>query len=156
MLGELTSTQIEDLLRTEVFGRIGCHAEGHTYVVPITYVYDGGCVYGHSVVGTKIDMMRQNPEVCFEVEHVHDYANWRCVIATGVYEELDGVAARDAARVLQERLAHRLPSSLARPLPHELDPTDTIDLDRSSGDDAPPTVIYRIRLDDKSGRFERR
>ena len=41
MLGSLSSAEIEDLLRTEVVARLGCHAEGRTYVVPITYVYDG-------------------------------------------------------------------------------------------------------------------
>ena len=32
MLGTLSSAEIEDLLRTEVVARLGCHAEGRTYV----------------------------------------------------------------------------------------------------------------------------
>ena len=48
MLGELDAEQIEELLRAEVLGRIGCHADGRTYVVPVTFAYDGECVYGHS------------------------------------------------------------------------------------------------------------
>jgi hypothetical protein len=36
MLGSFASAEIEDLLRTEVVARLGCHAEGRTYVVPVT------------------------------------------------------------------------------------------------------------------------
>lgn len=41
MLGELTQTQIEDLLRNEVIARIGCISDGRVYVVPVSYAYDG-------------------------------------------------------------------------------------------------------------------
>jgi nitroimidazol reductase NimA-like FMN-containing flavoprotein (pyridoxamine 5'-phosphate oxidase superfamily) len=37
------------------------------YVMPICYVYDGGCVYGHAVDG-----MKRHAQVCFEVEPVDD------------------------------------------------------------------------------------
>jgi nitroimidazol reductase NimA-like FMN-containing flavoprotein (pyridoxamine 5'-phosphate oxidase superfamily) len=83
MLGELNERQIEHVLRSEVIGRIGCIAEGRPYVVPITYVYDGTCVYGHSVDGVKMRAMRSEPSVCFEVEHVDNLANWQSVIAWG-------------------------------------------------------------------------
>jgi len=41
--------------------------------VPICYVYDGGCVYGHAVDGMKRHAMQTNPQVCFEVEPVDDF-----------------------------------------------------------------------------------
>ncbi|MEO8347703.1 MAG: hypothetical protein ABI610_02235 [Acidobacteriota bacterium] len=44
MLGELTPVVIEKLLASEFTGRIGCHADGKTYVVPITYAYQSGSV----------------------------------------------------------------------------------------------------------------
>jgi hypothetical protein len=34
--------------------------------VPICYVYDGGCVYAHTVDGMKRHAMQTNPQVCFE------------------------------------------------------------------------------------------
>ena len=68
MLGELTSDQIEHLLHSEVVGRIGCHAAGRTYVVPVNYAYDGEFLYGHAADGMKLQMMRENPELCFEVD----------------------------------------------------------------------------------------
>ena len=40
MLGSLSSKEIEDLLEAEVVARLGCHADGRTYVVPVSYTYD--------------------------------------------------------------------------------------------------------------------
>ena len=54
MLGTLDAARIEALLGEEVVGRIGCHAEGRTYVVPITYVYADGCVYGVDVGNSRV------------------------------------------------------------------------------------------------------
>jgi len=34
MIGELSALEIESLPHGEVIARIGCHSDGHTYVVP--------------------------------------------------------------------------------------------------------------------------
>ena len=65
-------------------------AEGRTYVVPITYAYDNNSVIGHSSEGLKMRMMRENPWVCVEVDHMDDLANCRSVIAWGRFEEWGG------------------------------------------------------------------
>ena len=149
MLGTLTSEQIEQVLRTEVIGRIGCHLEGRTYVVPITYAYLDGAVYAHSAEGLKLQMMRMNPAVCFEVDHMDDMANWRSVIATGRFEELHGEAAKLGLQVLLARLAPLMTSesstpSHGRPEAHRAD---------TAGHTA---VLYRVMLSEKTGRFEKR
>ncbi len=124
MLGTLNATEIEELLHREVIGRLGCLSDGRVYVVPITYAYDGECVYAHSGDGMKLRAMRANPEVCFEVEQVDDLARWRSVIAWGTYEELRGDEATRGMHVLIERLR--------------------------------PLMTSRIRLRERTGRFERR
>jgi uncharacterized protein len=48
MLGKLNPDQIEQVLRSQEVGRIGCHAGGTVYVVPITYLYDEGYIYAHT------------------------------------------------------------------------------------------------------------
>jgi nitroimidazol reductase NimA-like FMN-containing flavoprotein (pyridoxamine 5'-phosphate oxidase superfamily) len=150
MLGELTPEQMNALLFNEVVGRIGCHVGGRTYVVPITYVFDGDAVYGHSAEGLKIRMMRANPHVCFQVDQRENLANWRSVVAQGVYEELHGKEALDALQIFVTRMMPILTSetlSLAEsPSPEAARPVP----------DAPKTVIFRIRLIEKSGRFEKR
>ena len=59
MLGELSPEEIEEVLRSEITGRIGCHADGRTYVVPITYGYQRSYVYCHSPEGLKLRMMTE-------------------------------------------------------------------------------------------------
>lgn len=158
MLGQLDEPEIREVLQSQVIGRIGCHAEGATYVVPITYAYEAGYVYGHSADGRKVRMMRQNPAVCFEVEQVDDLANWRSVIAQGRFEELSGDAAASGMSVLMTRLAPLMTSSTAQPS-HGLSPHTTGPGPQPSHRDdtaGREPVIYRIRLDDLTGRFERR
>ena len=46
MIGTLSPEEIEALLRRHRVGRNGCSANDRPYVVPITYNYDGGYVYG--------------------------------------------------------------------------------------------------------------
>jgi len=41
MFKKLGKTQIEKIISGNIVGRIGCHADGKTYVVPISYAYDG-------------------------------------------------------------------------------------------------------------------
>jgi nitroimidazol reductase NimA-like FMN-containing flavoprotein (pyridoxamine 5'-phosphate oxidase superfamily) len=143
MVLPLANNELETFLREQRVGRIGCHADGRTYVVPVAYAYVGGCVYAHSANGAKVRMMRKNPNVCFEVDRADALSNWKSVIAWGTYEELHGEAAREAMRML---LVHFLDQK-ARPAPHSLAP----DRPGISEDDA---VVYRIRLTEKTGRFE--
>jgi len=148
MLGELSPEEIEEVLRSEITGRIGCHADGRTYVVPITYGYQRSYVYCHSPEGLKLRMMRKNPVVCFEVDRVEDLGNWRSVIATGRFEELSGRDVVAAMDVLISRLGQVGDSA----------PTHPSYLLRSSetaGVDGRPIVLYRILLTEKTGRFEK-
>ena len=150
MLGELNNDQIEHVLHSEAIGRIGCHDAGRAYVVPITYVYDGEAVYGHSTEGQKLHMMRANPFVCFEVEQVDDLANWRSVIAWGTFEELSGDDEHRALQLLIDRLMPLMPSVTADP---RTDAHLTGTHAHATGGQAP--ILYRIALTDKTGRFEK-
>ena len=147
MLGELTREECERVLRTEQLGRIGCHAGGVTYVVPVSYVYNGTHVYALSAEGMKLRMMRENPRVCFEVEQVKAWYNWQSVISWGTFEELHGADAEHGYRLVHSRL------------------TPLIEFESRAGHpgDSPPPpgvatrqfVLYRIQLDELTGRFEK-
>ena len=149
MLGELTNDQIEDLLLTEVVGRIGCHSSGLTFVVPITYAYDEGYVYAHSKEGMKIRMMRENPIICFEVDRMRDLSNWQSVVAWGRFEELKGNNQKMGLQKIIRRLRPLMPGETV--IPHE---------DFSEGHQSDPipykAVIFRLKLLEKTGRFEKR
>ncbi len=107
MIEELSDAEIDAFLREQVVGRVGCHAGGETYVVPVLYVWDGECVYVQSIEGRKIRMMRENPQVVFEVDEYVPGGGWRSVIVEGVYEELEGGRAEAALALLVERFAGR-------------------------------------------------
>jgi nitroimidazol reductase NimA-like FMN-containing flavoprotein (pyridoxamine 5'-phosphate oxidase superfamily) len=150
MLGLLSSAEIEDLLRTEVVARLGCHANGRTYVVPVTYVYDREALLIQSPDGLKVRMMHENPWVCVEVDHIDNLANWRSVIAWGRFEALFGAEATTAFARLRARL-EPLMLSETTPVSETLAEGET--RVRSGNGHA---SIYRIRLFEKTGRFERR
>jgi uncharacterized protein len=136
MIGVMGNDEIEEMLRRHRIGRIGCSANDRPYVVPITYAYDGEHVYGYSALGRKIEVMREQPLVCFEVDEIDGDASWRSIIAEGIYEELaNGEDRRDALR----RLLPGNGQFVSRTL-----------------NGASRFVVFRLRLTERSGRFERR
>ncbi len=147
MLGKLNKQQIEDVLTRQIVGRIGCHADDVTYIVPVSYAYDGTYVYGHTKEGMKIKMMRKNPKVCFEVDEMKDMANWKSVVAWGEFEEL--LAEEDRKDGLNKLISRALPfisSETTHLSPHWPFPLE--DPGEMKG------IVYRIKLDEKTGRFE--
>ena len=148
MFGVLNTTEIEDLLHKETVGRIGCYADGTVYVVPISYAYDGSSVYACTQEGMKVNMMRKNPKICFEVDSLNDMGNWKSVIAWGEFEELTEEPDRKMA--LSE-LHHRIlpmSSSATAVLSSEW-PFAPNNLETIKG------VVFRLNLSRKTGRFER-
>ncbi|MGV3618500.1 MAG: pyridoxamine 5'-phosphate oxidase family protein [Fimbriimonas sp.] len=148
MFGELTNQEIEEVLHGATVGRLGCHANGRTYVVPIGYAYDGGRILVQTVAGMKVDMMRTNPEVCFEVEEVKSPMNWRTVIVWGTFVELSGVEAAAAVGLLVDRMLPILQEGPSARFGRAVTPTLR---DRETR----PRVVFAIELRERSGRFER-
>ncbi len=103
----MTPEEVEGFLREQVVGRVGCHTGGRTYVVPVIFAWEDGCVYVYSIEGQKVRMMRQNPEVCFEVDEYRPGGSWRSVIVQGTYEELSGDDTGLTLRLLGSRFARR-------------------------------------------------
>jgi nitroimidazol reductase NimA-like FMN-containing flavoprotein (pyridoxamine 5'-phosphate oxidase superfamily) len=148
MLGKLAISEIEGLLTKEVVGRIGCSDGKMVYVVPISYAYDGTYVYCHTQEGLKVEIMRKNPRICFEVDHLQNMANWQSVVAHGIFEELkDETLRNDALQRLHGRVLP-LVSSETTHLSRDW-PFVPSELSKIAG------VTFRIRLEEKTGRFER-
>jgi uncharacterized protein len=131
----LSEDKIEHLLSTALVGRIACCAHEpednrRPYLVPLAYGYDGTAIYAHSGTGRKIRIMRANPLVTIEVDEATEADRWSSVIAEGRYEELTDPAVIAAA------IRHIYP-----------EPAEIPDL-------PPDTIVYRIVLTAKSGRYE--
>ena len=64
---------IDEILRQATVCRLGLCEGGKPYVVPVNFGYDGDCLYFHSAPeGRKMEIMKSNPNVCFEVDVDHE------------------------------------------------------------------------------------
>jgi len=149
MFGKLNTEEIEQVLMHQVVGRLGCHADDITYVVPVSYAYDGRFIYGRSFEGMKIDMMREDPKVCFQVDIMNNMSDWQSVIAWGIYEELKNPTERNEA--LHQLMDRRLPL-LSSETTHlsPVWPFTPHDISEIKG------IVFRILVTKKTGRFEKK
>jgi uncharacterized protein len=133
---ELSRAEIDEFLRGQRIARLGCHAGGVTYVVPLIYAYDEDTVVAVTTEGRKTAMLRENPRVCVEVDEydADGRGSWRSVIAHGMSEELAGEGIEPALALLRERFASTAGRSAE---PRQL---------------GPDVVVLRIALDEVSGR----
>ncbi|RZK90098.1 MAG: pyridoxamine 5'-phosphate oxidase family protein [Pedobacter sp.] len=142
MLGDLNKRQLIDLLERQVFGRLGCHAQGETYIVPINYVYRDNAIYAHSANGKKIEMMRANPKVCFQVDDIADTFRWQSAILWGNFTELSGVERQQA----MQGIIHKMMPLTDRP---SEEPSHGIAPEAHQN-----IIVYKIELTVVTGKFE--
>jgi len=145
---ELTGDQVNSILLSQAFGRLACTDGNTPYIVPITYAYDGKFIYGQTNEGTKLELMRKNPVVCFEVDRMTDMKNWKSVIVYGRFEELEGEAAEEARTNFFGKLFPLTTRSSIHPFQHETgyEPDDTMRIKK---------VIFRIKIEKITGRFDK-
>lgn len=68
---EITDRKIiEEILSGSEICRLGFIDGQRAYVLPFNYGYHDNCIYIHCAhEGKKLDLLRKNNEVCFEIEH---------------------------------------------------------------------------------------
>lgn len=148
MFDTLSNKEMITVISNNVIGRLGCHANGKTYVVPISYAYDGDNIYARTFEGMKLMMMRKNPEVCFQVDNMKDMADWESVIIWGTFEELTDAAERTKGlKILVSRILPGISSETVKLTPEWPFPTN--DLTRIDG------IVFRINIKEMSGRCEK-
>lgn len=131
VIRHLESESIEALLASSIVGRIACNAAGERpYLVPLAYAYDGESVYAVSGPGRKIDLMRADSRVSFEVDRVEASDRWQSVVGEGEFEEVTDADEIQMAVGLLEG-ATGVPVVM--------------------GDHS---IVFRLRLSAKSGRYE--
>jgi uncharacterized protein len=91
---DLSNEECANLLSAARYGRLGLAKEGHPYVVPMSYVYVDGRIYLHSRgEGQKVEYVRGNPRVCFQVDLL-EKGRWSSAIAFGSARLSEGVEAK--------------------------------------------------------------
>jgi nitroimidazol reductase NimA-like FMN-containing flavoprotein (pyridoxamine 5'-phosphate oxidase superfamily) len=148
MFETLTDKEIIDVLSNNFIGRLGCHADNKTYVVPISYAFKDNYIYARTFEGLKIDMMRKNPEVCFQVDEMKSMADWKSVIIWGAFKELKSKALREKG--LQILLSRTLPTISSETVKFTSEwPFRSNDLTEIKG------IVFRIHIKEMSGRLEK-
>ena len=70
------SSDLESILQKAKVCRLGLIDDKIPYIVPVHYGYQKGNIYVHTAKkGKKIDLIKKNPKVCFEVELDHKIRN---------------------------------------------------------------------------------
>ena len=140
---EMSRTECNDALARAKFGRLACAHDNQPYVLPLNFGFDGGdYLYGFTTLGQKVEWMRSNPLVCFEVDEVKNHNNWSSVIVFGRYQELPDAPEFDLPRrhaygCLQKRAMWWEPACISRE--HRDNP--------HSG----TPIFFRIRIDSVTG-----
>jgi nitroimidazol reductase NimA-like FMN-containing flavoprotein (pyridoxamine 5'-phosphate oxidase superfamily) len=99
------------------------------------------CLYSFPTAGQKIDWMRQNPQVCVEVDDIADQFHWTTVLIFGRYQEISTLGDQTAVRRRAEELFRRH-SDWWLPGAGKLTP----------GAEHGEPVVYRVGIDRMSGR----
>ena len=139
---EMSDTDCRRALETASVGRLACAHDNQPYVVPIYFAFDGTYIYGFTTAGQKIEWMRSNEQVCFEMDHIKSDTQWVSIVVFGRYEELPDTPeyqrARDQAyRYLGKRAMWWEPAYISekhRDQSHSLTP-----------------VFYRIHIEKMTG-----
>ena len=90
--------EMEDILKKAEVGRIALTDGSKPYMVPVNFLYHSGEIVFHCAwEGRKLDLIKVNPECCFEVDEfrgeVSDHHQARCHL------NYDSVLASGKARI---------------------------------------------------------
>lgn len=96
---------IDEILSKGEICRIAMVNNGEPYIVPVNYGYFDNAIYIHSASnGKKIDILKQNNRVCFEIDYGHEVlkddlaCNW-----TAKYRSLVGYGSVEILTNDQEK-----------------------------------------------------
>ena len=89
----MTRNEMERLLEKYSIGRLGLTFQNESYIVPVTYKYGQGKVFFHSArQGKKVDFIKNNSRVCFEVDEYEK--GWASVICYGTLTLREDIEAK--------------------------------------------------------------
>jgi uncharacterized protein len=94
---EMDTGHIKEILKRVRYGHLGMARGRFPYVVPVHYVYDDPYIYIYTTEGKKTEIIRDNAEVCLQVEEVRDDKDWASVIAAGEAERVTDEEERKGA-----------------------------------------------------------
>ena len=150
MIGNLTKEQISNMLSSQMIGRIACCDLQKPYIVPIAYAYDGKDIYCQTTEGKKIRFMRENPNICFQIDFSNNITNWQSIIIYGKFEELSQKETESAREFLVNKIMPLMTNSKIHGYEHweareqHLDDSQRV-----------KPIIFRLKIEEISGKYHR-
>jgi len=96
MIKKLENKECLLLLQNNYLGYLAYIYQKQPFMVPMTYFFDKktNTILCYSAEGHKINAMRKNNDVSFEVTDIESVHKWKSVLAHGTYEEITGSDAK--------------------------------------------------------------
>jgi nitroimidazol reductase NimA-like FMN-containing flavoprotein (pyridoxamine 5'-phosphate oxidase superfamily) len=88
MIREMSRQECDMLLAQNRIGRMGFRDGDAISILPISYAFHEGVLYAHCAPGHKLDCLREDPTVGFEVDEIRNIQTWRSVLIHGRCEVL--------------------------------------------------------------------
>ena len=112
--------EIESIINRAEVCRIALSENNMPYIIPVNYGYKNNCLYIHSsLVGKKIDIIKKNNNVCFEMDIDHELClsedpcassmKYRCVVGFGKAIVMDNLQEKQEA--LDNIMNHYFPKT---------------------------------------------
>ena len=97
---------IEEILASSIICRIAMTDGDRPYLLPFNYGYKDNCIYIHSALeGKKLDVLRKNNSVCFEIEHKSEIIKGETACKwTTVYRSVVGYGKIDIINDFEEKI----------------------------------------------------
>jgi nitroimidazol reductase NimA-like FMN-containing flavoprotein (pyridoxamine 5'-phosphate oxidase superfamily) len=88
---EMTEEEVKQFLTCARVGRLGLSIKGRPYIIPLGFACGDRKIFFHTCSkGLKMQALRENPRVCFEVdEALSDASMYKSVIVFGTAEILE-------------------------------------------------------------------
>ena len=140
----MTEQEVKKLLSSAWVGRLGLSVEDEPYVVPVNFCYMDEKIFIHGRAdGRKIDYVKRNPKVCFEVDECNLDGSWVSVVVFGhakVSNEPD----------LRLKVMKELSQKLVRQRPHDVRARRPVRMERLAKSSV---YICEIEIEQMSGRM---
>lgn len=135
---ELDESECRALLARHHVGRMAYTFRDRVDIAPIHYFFDDGWLYGRTALGRKLEIVKHNRWVAFQVDEVEGPFDWRSVVVKG------GVYLLRPDGSEEEILLHARALELLRSVAPAV---------LTAEDPAPEReILFRIHLDEVSGR----
>lgn len=137
---ELSIEECEALLARHRVGRIAVRDVEGAYIVPMSFVFEGGVVHAHTSPGHKLQLLRRWPHVAFQADEVEEADRWRSVLVRGRFRELTDPDEQAHTRLVLVRAFGGNPVAVTAPHGHRTTLADAI--------------VFRIEPETVTGRAE--